>query len=97
MRAAIRFRKLQPGEKYQIGDFHRLPGSKVLWPVRSSVGGIADEPRHLETGRVFYRVDMPLHVSAEIIIDKLLHREEFVLDSYASDAAECVGAGDQHL
>lgn len=67
MRAAVKFRKLGPGERYQIGDFHRLPNSDVLWPVRSTVGGIADEPRHLATGREFYRVDMPLKVSAPIL------------------------------
>jgi len=67
MRAAVRFRRLQAGERYWIGDFHRLPNNKELFPVRSSVGGMVDEPRHLETGREFYRVDMPLHISAPII------------------------------
>jgi hypothetical protein len=67
MRAAVRFRKLNPDERYEIGDFHRLPTSDVLWPVRSTVGGVAGELRHLETGREFYRVDMPLDVSAPIL------------------------------
>jgi len=67
MRAAVKFRKLGAGEKYRIGDFHRLPESEVLWPVRSSVGGIADEPRHVATGREFYRVDMPLKCGAPIV------------------------------
>ena len=67
IRAAVRFRRLEAGERYQIGDFHRLPDNKELFPVRSTVGGIADEPRHIETGREFYRVDMPLNISAPII------------------------------
>jgi hypothetical protein len=62
MKAIVTFRKLEPHEEYRIGDFHRLPKSPVLWPVRSSVGGVAGEPRHLETDREFYRVNMPLHV-----------------------------------
>ncbi len=77
MRAAVRFRKLGAGEKYRIGDFHRLPKSEVLWPVRSSVGGIADEPRHVATGREFYRVDMPLKVGAPIV---LLDEEKIPLE-----------------
>lgn len=66
MRAAVRFKRITTG-RYQIGDFHRLPNSKNLWPVRSSVGGEVNEPRHLETGREFYRVDMPLKIGAPIV------------------------------
>ena len=67
MKAIVKFRKLNLEEEYRIGDFHKLSKSKKLWPVRSQVGGLAGESRHLESGREFYRVDMPLGVGAEIV------------------------------
>ena len=78
MKAIVTFRRLESYETYQIGDFHRLPNRKELFPVRSTVGGVVGEPRHLKTGREFYRVNMPLHVSAPIISSLMKEHERLL-------------------